>query len=604
MVVYSVSLLSTSQQTLQVEIAIPAISDSLHVSLPAWIPGSYKIRDFARNIGEFQVVDENSHRVKWEKLDKQSWRIEAQNRPVTLSYVVVANDFSVRGAFINDDYAFFNGTSVFVNIDEAKDLAKQVNINRQDCPRDWVPYSGMRVVSKTHSGSSLNEPHTFMAESYEELIDQPIYWGKAQVKTFHVDGVTFTFLLSGDQPIDVERITRDLEPICHHHIDMFGTAPPISEYLFITLLADKGYGGLEHKHSTVLMYPRFDLPLLGEYSSQDDENNSNASDSYIDYLSLCSHEFFHTWHVKRLRPKALLLPDLSREVYTNQLWIYEGITSFYDDLAVARAGKMPAKHYLTILGRHITRLYHTPGRYKQSPAESSFDAWTRFYQQDANSNNHIVSYYTKGGIIALGLDIVLRQQSDSKVSLDNVMRQLWEQYGVDERGTPDNVIQEICSQLGCDIQAYLNRVVYGTEDVPLEDLLPYIGLKLHVRGKEHSGDKGGTEGKEVASQFDIGASLSKSSVGVTVKQLQEHGAAEKAGLMINDTIIAADSWIVDETLLTRLLNRLQVGGSVELTVIREGRLVKANISRSHPLNRVAYLTVENEARYLSWLEVS
>jgi predicted metalloprotease with PDZ domain len=587
MVVYSVSLLSISQQTLRVSVSIPALAEKINVKLPAWIPGSYMIRDFAKHLGEFKAVDASGKPLLWNKVDKQRWQIHTHNQACVISYTIVANDYSVRGAFINDEYVFFNGTSAFIDIDEATHLCRQVQINTKSAPSSWHPYTAME------QGES---PETFISQTYEELIDNPFFWGTATVQEFNVSGITFRFLLSGKPPIDTQRITQDLIPICQHHLDLFDAPYPIDAYLFITLLADTGYGGLEHRKSTVLMYPRFDLPLIGESNN----DKTPPSDTYIDYLSLCSHEFFHTWHVKRLRPKALLKPNLSSEVYTEQLWIYEGITSFYDDVALARTHKMSAEHYLKVLGKNITRLLHTPGKEKQSVAESSFDAWTRFYKQDANSNNHIVSYYTKGGIIALGLDLLLRQETQHKVTLDHVMDYLWQHFGKHETGTTDEVISETCRALGVNVDDYLERVVYGTEDPALEELLPLMGVSLHFRAREQSSDKGGTNSTANLSR-DVGATWSQTPKGLNITQIQAHSAAENSGLMIGDTIIAANDWLVTEPLLLRLIESASTENPICLAVARQGRLLSLPFCVQAAQKKVAYLTIEDKAAYHRWL---
>jgi predicted metalloprotease with PDZ domain len=584
MIEYRVSLLSISQQTLMVSVSVPALEDVIDVTLPTWIPGSYMVRDFARNLGEFKAVDATGVPLNWKKIDKQSWQVQTNNQPCTLNYTVVANDFSVRGAYIKNDYAFMNGTSVFVDIVQGIALNRSVVIESDSAPSGWHPYTAMEAHS----------PNAFQCDTYTALIDHPIYWGRAQVKTFTVQGVEFSFLLSGEQPIDVARICDDLVPICDHHLSLFNAPSPVNKYLFITLLADTGFGGLEHRDSTVLMYPRFELPMQGE--------STPPKDGYIDYLSLCSHEFFHTWHVKRLRPKVMLQPDLSKEVYTEQLWIYEGITSFYDDLAVARAGKMSPEHYLTIVGRHLTRLYHTPGRHKQTPAESSFDAWTRFYKQDANSNNHIVSYYTKGGIVAMGLDLLLRKETGNKAQLDDVMRYLWANYGQNEIGTPDDVIQTACASFDVDIQDYLDHVVFGTKDVDLKPLLSEIGLSLELRGRANSNDKGGTASDSLV-ENDFGALVKSDAKGCKVTQLQEGSAAEKAGLMIGDVIVAADEWVIDENLLMRLIQSKSQGETMSLNIVRQGRLIALNFPIQAAQQKVAHLVIEDKAKYLEWLGV-
>ncbi|MFC3095546.1 M61 family peptidase [Alteromonas sediminis] len=576
MITYQVSLASVSLQTLHVSMSIPACGETTTLTLPSWIPGSYKIRDFAKNIGEFTALSQDNTPLTWQKLDKQTWQINTEGKACTVYYTVVANDYSVRGAFISDEYAFFNGTSTFLQVKDQPDMPYSMQIDENSAPMGWETFSSMPEV----------------CADYYEFIDHPVYWGKGQVKSFTVKGVDITLLFSGTHPLDIDAICQDLAPICAHHLTLFGAPYPIENYLFITLLADTGYGGLEHRHSTVLMYPRFDLPMKGE--------NRSISDNYIDFLSLCSHEFFHTWHVKRLRPSVMLQPDLSREVYTPQLWIYEGFTSFYDDLAVARAGKMSPEHYCTVLGRHITRLLHTPGRHKQSVAASSFEAWTRFYQQDAHSNNHIVSYYTKGGIIALGLDIILRVRSDNKVSMDILMQTLWNMAGRSETGSQDDIILNACDSLNVEVRDYLDNVVEGTEDVDLDSLLPKIGLKLNLRPRSNTADKGGVN-SEQHPKYDFGVTLAENTgMGCKVTQLQENSAADHAGLQVGDIVVAVDGWVANETLWRRLLTQSEAE-SLSLSVARQGRLINLHMPVQPSKHRVAFLTIENRERYLSWL---
>lgn len=579
MIKYTVALESISLQSLRVTMVIPVISDRITLTLPAWIPGSYKIRDFAKNLGEFEAKSVCGETMSWWKTDKQTWQVHTKAKPAVISYVVVANDYSVRGAFLNDQYVFFNGTSVFLEVQRAHDVALQMAVKSETAPANWQLTSSM----PNH------------VESYQQLIDHPVFWGIGQTQHFTVDGVDFSFLLSGTQPVDIDRICKDLEPICKHHLSLFPAPAPMQNYLFITLLADSGYGGLEHCDSTVLMYPRFDLPMRGEVET------SNKKDEYVNYLSLCSHELFHAWHVKRIRPKVLLKPDLHQEVYTPQLWIYEGITSFYDDLAVVRSGQMSPEQYCKVLGQNLTRLMHTPGKNKQSVAASSFDAWTRFYQQDALSNNHIVSYYTKGGIIALGLDLLLRKQSNGKQNMDRVMQALWQQYGVNETGTDDDVITSVCAQLGVDISNYVDQVVYGEDDVDLTGLLPTIGLTVNWRNRANSSDKGGTE-LSTPPKHDFGLTVSANgSLGCKVTQLQADSAATVAGLQIDDIVVAINEWVATESLWLRLLAQAELGCSINLTVVRQGRLLQLTMPVRAAANKAATITITNKQLFYSWL---
>ncbi|GGW88295.1 M61 family metallopeptidase [Alteromonas halophila] len=581
---YHLAVHSWEQHTFRVTLSIPAHdSNTLSLTLPAWIPGSYMIRDFARQIIRLQATDENGTVLLSHKQDKQTWEIATHGQPVQISYDVFAFDLSVRSAYINDEYAFCNGTSVFLQIKEATHLPCTLTINAPEDTAKSV-HTSMAQIPDT--------AFTYNAGNYDELIDHPIFIGRCVTRDIVVNDVTFTLLFSGEPVLALDRIARDLVPVCEHHMQLFGDPQPIQHYLFMTLLSSSGFGGLEHRNSTALLFPRGDLPMPGE---------EGTTDSYINFLSLCSHELFHTWNVKRIKPALMVAPDLSKEAYTPQLWIYEGFTSFYDDLTLARSGVVSPQKYLDILSAHLTRVLQGAGRHKQSAAESSFDAWTRFYKQDANSPNHIVSYYTKGGIIAFGLDLLLRRKSDGRVSLDTLMQHLWNDYGKDESGTPDEVIESLCHRaFGIDVSDYLSAVVYGTEDVPLQEYLSDIGLALHFRCRQSSDDKGGHKPDSTGNRHQLGASVKSAAMGVTVLQVAEGLAAEQAGLQINDTIIAADGTVVDDKLLQRYLNA-SASASLSLTVARDGRLIHCDLPVLRAREDVGYFTIEDTQRFERWL---
>ncbi|MBJ2129323.1 M61 family metallopeptidase [Alteromonas sp. IB21] len=577
---------------------IPEHSENtLELFLPSWIPGSYMVRDFAKSIIDIDATvsetttEEEVALLPITKLDKQTWQIGTQGKPCTVRYSVYANDLSIRSAFINDQYAFINGTSAFLKVSGFENAGCELNIklNENDpTTANWKAYTSMPTRLDSASSSGWH----FVAQNYDEFIDHPIYVGIADTHCFNVDGVSFTLLFSGNNNIDYERIAQDLTPICKHHLDLFGTPRAIDNYLFMTLLADNGFGGLEHKYSTALLYPRFDLPQVGE--------SSKKTDSYITFLSLCSHEFFHTWHVKRIKPNVMVNPDLSQETYTNQLWIYEGFTSFYDDVTLARTGVIEPQKYLDIVAQNVSRLLQNAGRLKQTASESSFDAWTKFYKQDASATNNIVSYYTKGGVIALGLDLLLRKESNDKVGLDTLMQLLWQHYGIDEKGTPDSVIQDLCkTHFDIDVSAYLDQVVYGTNDVELASLVREMGVEYRTRPRVSSDDKGGiTSQPAIINQ--LGATLKPASFGLTVVQVFEGLAAMDAGILLNDVIIALDGHIVNVQKFQRLLDNAQAS-TVEITLIRDGRLITLplNVVKARP--DMAYFTITDELKLSKWL---
>lgn len=559
------------------------------------------VRDFAKSIISLSATSstsrvENSSKknfvsVPVTKLDKQTWRVDTDGKPCTVNYTVYANDLSIRSAFMNDQYAFINGTSAFLRVLGFEQASCELDIELDDTDpstANWKAYTSMPIRSESTSSKRWH----FAEKNYDELIDHPIYVGIADTHSFDVDGITFTLLFSGNNNIDYPRIASDLIPICKHHLDLFGTPQPINNYLFMTLLADNGFGGLEHKHSTALLYPRFDLPQIGE--------SEEKTDSYITFLSLCSHEFFHTWHVKRIKPEVMVKPGLSQETYTNQLWIYEGFTSFYDDVTLARAGVIEPQKYLDIVAQNVSRLLQNAGRLKQSAAESSFDAWTKFYKQDASATNNIVSYYTKGGVIALGLDLLLRNKSNNQISLDNLMQLLWRHYGIDECGTPDSVIQTLCdTHFGIDVSGYLDRVVYGTDDVELASLVSDMGVNYNTRARVSAEDKGGfSQLPSIKNQ--LGATLKAASFGLTVVQVFEGLAAMKAGILLNDVIIALDGHIVNAQKLQRLLDNAQTA-TVDITLIRDGRLLTLPLEVTPARQEMAYFEINDEEKLNQWL---
>ncbi|MBU2976940.1 PDZ domain-containing protein [Alteromonas sp. C1M14] len=582
---YALSVQSSAEHLFAVTLTIPPSNhNTLTLTLPSWIPGSYMIRDFAKNLITLQATASDGKTLLATKTDKQTWQIENHGAGVTLSYTVYAFDLSVRTAFLNDEYGFVNGTSAFLQVQEFPQLACELTVSLPQSHAHWHIETSMPRHDAGH----------YISANYEELIDHPVFMGECVTDAITVKGVEFVFLYSGHTPVNTQRICQDMIPICEHHLTLFGEPAPISRYVFMTLLSDTGFGGLEHRSSTALLYPRFDLPLQRE--------GGKRTDSYITFLSLCCHELFHTWHVKRLRPKVLLSPDLSQEVYTPQLWIYEGFTSFYDDLTLARTGLISPRKYLEIVGQNLTRLQVTAGRKKQSVASSSFDAWTKFYKQDASAPNNIVSYYTKGGIIAFGLDLLLREKSDGKVTLDHLMQALWAQFGQDELGTEDAVIETVCKDtFNIDITDFINKVVYGTFDVPLSDWLEQIGVSLHTRPKNGLADKGGTPPASAYQKHPLGAMIKNAETGVTVLVVLEDGAACQAGLQVNDRIIAMNDWVINDVLLQRLLNQTKAS-SVALTVLRDGRLLNLTLPVLPEQDEACYFTIDNEEKLTAWLK--
>ena len=414
----------------------------------------------------------------------------------------------------------------------------------------------------------------YIAPDYDALIDHPVEMGTPQVVRFKAHGAVHEMVFTGVAPnLDLERIASDTHEICTAQIEFFEPeskqAPFLdssNRYVFMTMVTGDGYGGLEHRASTALVASRHDLPTLGQ---------KDVGEGYQTFLGLVSHEYFHTWNVKRIKPASFVPYDLSRENHTQLLWVFEGFTSYYDDLLLLRSGVITEADYLRMIGKVISNVHRSAGRFKQSVAESSYDSWTRYYKQDENSPNALVSYYTKGSLIAMGLDIVIRQESQGAKSLDDVMRLLWQRYGRDfyrgtATGVPENGMPGLVQEAtGVDVSDFIARYAYGHEDVPLEALLASQGITLAW--------------KPVPGPVSLDARMRSSHGETTIATAYEGGAAHSSGLSAGDTLVAINGLrVTDNASLERLLRSYQAGDQVTVAVFRRDELRAFRVTLNAP----------------------
>ena len=560
------------------------------VRLPAWIPGSYMIRDFAKNMVEIHAQDETGP-LALTQLDKSSWCLPAVQGRVTLNYRVYAWDLSVRGAHLDTTHGFFNGTSVFLEVVGQSGYPCQVEIiapQHDDC-KSWRLATTLPRISGEDFGFGM-----FQAQDYQALIDHPVEMGNFQQTHFEVCGIRHDIVLTGRFECDYDRLIADLSRICQQHIEMFGLPAPMPRYLFLVMVVGEGYGGLEHRNSTSLLCTRYDLPQPGQLES---------SEEYRGFLGLCSHEYFHSWNVKRIKPQVFDEPDLSSEVYTPLLWAFEGITSYYDDLALVRSGRITQQQYLELLGQTITRVQRGLGRTRQSAAESSFNAWSKFYKQDENSPNAIVSYYAKGSLIALCLDLKIRQLTGSKKSLDDVMRLLWAQYQEKGVGVGEREIQQLVNQVAnSNLDDLMENMIYRTDELPLQELLQSAGVLLSYRERCGLQDKGGNEAKQ-PEMVALGAMLKESEGGLQVVTLTEQGAAQQAGLAAGDLIIAINGIRASMKWYQSWIASAELGHSYTLVVFRRDELMQFEVSLQQAEKDTAMLSIAEPTNpaLLSWL---
>ncbi len=559
--------------------------------LPNWIPGSYMIRDFARNLLDLRARGEGGELVI-EQIDKSNWRVGACAGRVVVEYSVYAKDLSVRAAHLDHTHGYYNGTSVFLEVVGQGDGPCEVVIERPapDYCAEWKV-----ATSLPRNGA---EPYAFgqyAAADYDELIDHPVEMGNFTRVAFEACGVPHDIILTGRFSCDEARLAADLKTICEHHIRFWGEPAPMDYYQFQVMRVGDGYGGLEHRASTSLVAKRDSLPQPGE---------DEVSEGYREFLGLCSHEYFHTWNVKRIRPAVYRPNDLQQEVYTDLLWAFEGITSYYDDLALVRCGLIDEASYLELLGQAMTRVERGLGRTRQSAAESSFNTWTKFYQQDENAANAIVSYYTKGSLIAACIDLRLRQLSGGGTSLDDVMRRLWGDFLAGAGGVESREIQRVINEIASeDLTAQLDEWIYGTVDLPLPELLTTVGVETIRRAAANAKDKGGKPVDGRLPAAELGALLKDGDQGLEIQRVSEGGAAQLAGLSAGDKVIAVDGLRLNLAQLEQKLVLAKPGERWQMHAFRRDELNRFEIELQAAAESTIVLQPgeENEAARRAWL---
>jgi predicted metalloprotease with PDZ domain len=550
-----------------VTVTVPAPSpEGQTFALPAWIPGSYMIREFARNIVRIRA-ESNGAAVALTKLDKHAWQAAPVDGPLTLHYEVYAWDLSVRAAHLDQTHGFFNGTSVFLRVIGQEEGAHEVDIQRPGDPatKTWRVATAMKELGAKRYGFGI-----YVAANYDELIDHPVEMGDFALSTFKAHGIPHDIVITGRVPnLDMGRLQADLKAICEAQIALFepGTKKaPVDRYVFMTMAVGDGYGGLEHRASTALICARADLPSTA--SPQTGEPN----EGYLKFLGLCSHEYFHTWNVKRIKPAVFAPYDLQVENYTPLLWLFEGFTSYYDDLMLVRAGIIKEATYLKLLGKTIGSVLRGSGRTKQSVADSSFDAWSKYYRQDENSPNAIISYYSKGSLIALAFDLTIRAKTAGAKTLDDVMRALWERFGRDfyagvGRGVTESEVEALFDEVsGLKLRNLFDKFVRGTDDLPLVKLFAPFGIKLLDERKS---------GKP-----SLDAGIGRDALGAKLTQVHEGGAAHQAGLSALDVLIAIDGLRVNgnPSNVDALLSRYRVGDKLAVHAFRRDELMSFDVT--------------------------
>ncbi len=553
-------------------------------ALPAWIPGSYLIREFARNVLGVRASSRRRE-VPIRKIAKDTWQAAPCSGPLTVFIEVYAFDLSVRGAHLDTTHAFFNGTSVFLRVLGAESRACEVEI----LPPPGARYRAWRVATTLpRRAAPAYGFGLYGASDYDELIDHPVEMGTFTLATFKAAGIPHDVAITGRHDADMDRLCRDLSRLCTWHIDLFGRPAPMKRYLFLVTALGDGYGGLEHRASTALLCSRDDLPRAG---------TKDVSDAYRTFLGLCSHEYFHTWNVKRIKPAAFVPYDLQRETLTTLLWAFEGVTSYYDDLALVRSGLIPEQDYLEILGRNITNLLRSSGRRRQNVSEASYDAWIKYYRQDENAPNALVSYYLKGSLIALCLDLHVRRRTGGRKSLDDIMRALWTRHGLTGVGVEEDGWERLAEEVtGLRLRTFFDRTLRSTAELPLAQCLAEMGIALHVRPAEAPGDRGGrVPGSTATPRVSLGARTAEDPLGARLTHVLDGGSAQRAGLSPGDVLIALDGLRVTHKSLDRQLQRLRAEARVRAHAFRRDELIECDLRLQPAAADTCHLSVTGAA---------
>ncbi|MFW1755803.1 M61 family metallopeptidase [Acinetobacter guillouiae] len=537
------------------------------LSLPTWIPGSYLIREFSKHIESVKAYDEAGRQLQINKFEKNKWRLyNTDHELITVEYDVYAYDLSVRGAYVDQTRLYVNPACVCLGLQDQEESAIEVEVF---LPEELKHF---QIATGLESRSLVKGRYTLKANNYAQLIDAPFELADQTRFSFEANGIPHEFVVSGQHTMNAARMKQDLEKISSTEISMFGSAP-FENYTFMTMATGNSYGGLEHPNSTSLISPRDDFPKVNE--------PVEPSADYQRFLGLCSHEYFHSWLVKFIRPENFANYDLDQEGYTSLLWIFEGFTSYYDDLILYRSGVISQASYLKLLKGQIDRYLQNPGRFIQSVSESSFDAWIKFYRQDENSNNAGTSYYNKGCLVALSLDLGLRLRGSS---LDALMRRLYENT---QKGMQVNerTIVELCNELtGDNWIEQINHLINTTDELPLDQLFPEFGLSYSLQNEK---------------ALPFGLKVAEKAEGVIIQQARRDGVGAKAGLSANDVIIAIDGLKASEKLLNQYAKQQ---GQFTVYAFRRDEFLQFELQGGEVALTTVELTVLDQAKAEKWLK--
>ncbi|MGH9943364.1 MAG: M61 family metallopeptidase [Pyrinomonadaceae bacterium] len=581
-ITYIVSMPQPYTHLLHVEARVAAgrnssLPSQLDLVMPVWTPGSYLVREFERHVQDFAAEAAGGRAVQWRKVNKNTWRVDAGTaREVKATYRVYANELTVRTNELNDRHAFWNNAALLMYPEGQLNAPSTLRV---------VPFGDWKVA--TGLPSAGGRENTFRAENFDILYDSPVEVAAFRTMTFEVRGVPHRIVIDGEGNYDPERLRRDVQKIAEACVQMMGDVP-YRDYLFIYHLRAAGGGGLEHLNSTAIIFNRYGF---------------RPEATYRGFLSLTAHEFFHLWNVKRIKPDVLGPFDYTQENYTKLLWVAEGVTNYYENLLLRRAGLVTDKEYLDLLAREIQNVQNVPGRRVLSLEEASFDAWIKYYRQDENSVNSQISYYDKGGLVGMLLDLEIRKRSNGAKSLDDVLRFLYEEFAKKGRNFTPEDFQRVSEQMaGASLAQFFDANVRGTAELDYNAGLNALGLQLSTTGAA------GDPAKRPAPRSYLGANLRQDGDRLLVLNVLAGTPAYDQGLNAFDHIIALEGQRVNLQTFNARLDERRPGDSVQLTVFRQDDLRTITIklgARTEGDYRIVPLknpTPEQARLYEGWLK--
>jgi predicted metalloprotease with PDZ domain len=527
---YTVSMSRPATHLLEVEMRVkwPQMPATTELKMPVWTPGSYLVREYARHVQDLEVKDGAGTTLTWSKTNKNTWTVDTKgSKEIVANYKVYANELTVRTNELNDEHAFWNNGALLLFI---KDQLKAPSTVKVVPAKNWRVATGLPAVAGAEN--------TFRAPDYDILYDSPFEVSDFHEVKFDVHGKQHRFVISGEGNYDLDRLAKDTAKIVEEAYKIFGEFD-YDDYTFIVNL--RGGGGLEHLNSTALQANRFTFKPESKYKS---------------FLGLVAHEYFHNYNVKRIRPDALGPFDYEHENYTRSLWLAEGGTEYYSNVLLLRAGLITPAEYLAARAAGIAQLQARPGRFETSIEDASFDAWIKYYRPDENAINNQISYYDKGEIVTMLLDMTIRSSSDGTKSLDDVMRYLWTEFFKKGRNyTPADVQKASEMMAGRSLEDFFAKYVRGTAEIDYQGIFTPFGLNLE-------------ETSPNAARGYIGADLTEDNGRVNVKSVPANTPAYDQGINAGDQLVAIDGYRISQTFLQSYLADKKPGTKVRLTIFR------------------------------------